>query len=1081
MGRGTVGRLERNAGLILCLLGCAKAKEPALDAEAIALNNRGVGLMGKYDYEAARETFASLADRHPEWLEARVNLAIAILNRREEGDEARALELLAEVLEKDSHHLRAHYCTGILLLHGGSAEKAFPHFERVAKADPADAYPAYFAGQTLFSRGKYDESIGWYREAMKRDPNLRSAYYGASQCLQRLGQNEEARRMLEQFQALASHPQARLAEFKYTRMGPWAEAATVDLEPRRQLRLPQGAPFSHEPVRLAQGIIGASLSAADFDGDSRIDLFVPGAVLLNKGEGFVRDTSHPLAAVKDVNAALWGDYDNDGLTDVYLCRRGPNQLWRRTAAGPWKDVTAETKTAAGRFDTVDGALFDADHDGDLDLFLVNADGPNELLNNNRDGKFRPLGQESGLAGDGRPSRGVVVTDLEGDRDADLIVLHSEPPQEVYLNERAWKYRRAYGFEDFVAARISAVVAGDSDADGRVEIYASQEEGIVRWARDEAGQWMSTLISARPRAAQMALADVNGDGRLELVVSAGKAWEVVTLDGQILFSASGPPLLGWLPVVLSPASGPEVMGLSEQGRLLLWRPGPGRLPFAALSFTGRHAEGQPMRSNASGIGTQVALRVDSRWTALATFRGHSGPGQSLEPLAVGLGGESRIDFAAIDWSDGVFQTEIDLEAGKLHRIAETDRQLSSCPVLFAFDGLRYRFVTDLLGVGGIGFALAPEHYGEPDPTENILLPEGFLQARRRRYELKIAEPMEEVVYLDAVRLVAYDLPPGWEMTLDERKGVSAPFPSGEPRFFRKELSPVRASNDRGQDVAGLLMAADFKAAPPGEPDPRFLGRTTEHAITLTFRESLDSAGGEPLLVADGWIEYPYSQTMFASWQARAPYRAPTLEARGADGQWHTVWREFGYPAGMPRQMSMPLRGLPPGTRELRISTNMEIYWDRLRVALAEPCPGVKRQELSLRSARLAPSGFPLRTTGPQRRPDYDYERRSPLWDTRHPAGYYTAIGEVEELAAQADGAVAIFGPGEEVHLEFAAIPSEPAPGWKRRFVLEAVGWCKDMDLYTKDSDTLEPLPVPAQASPHRVRLNRLYNTRFESGR
>ena len=46
-------------------------------------------------------------------------------------------------------------------------------------------------------------------------------------------------------------------------------------------------------------------------------------------------------------------------------------------------------------------------------------------------------------------------------------------------------------------------------------------------------------------------------------------------------------------------------------------------------------------------------------------------------------------------------------------------------------------------------------------------------------------------------------------------------------------------------------------------------------------------------------------------------------------------------------------------------------------------------------------------------------------------------------------VAIFGPGEDVRLEFEA-PADAVPaGWTRRVVLETDGWCKDMDLYTKD--------------------------------
>src|SRR5262249_61130482 len=99
------------------------------------------------------------------------------------------------------------------------------------------------------------------------------------------------------------------------------------------------------------------------------------AALLNRGAaGFALDLAHPLAAVPDVNAALWGDYDNDGLTDVYLCRRGANELWRQTARGVWADVTAAARAAGGGGKTNDGALLDAHHDGDPDGLLVKSGG-----------------------------------------------------------------------------------------------------------------------------------------------------------------------------------------------------------------------------------------------------------------------------------------------------------------------------------------------------------------------------------------------------------------------------------------------------------------------------------------------------------------------------------------------------------------------------------------------------------------------------------------------------------------------------------------------------------------------------------
>jgi hypothetical protein len=235
----------------------------------------------------------------------------------------------------------------------------------------------------------------------------------------------------------------------------------------------------------------------------------------------------------------------------------------------------------------------------------------------------------------------------------------------------------------------------------------------------------------------------------------------------------------------------------------------------------------------------------------------------------------------------------------------------------------------------------------------------------------------------------------------------------------------------------------------------------------------------MLVGDGWIEYPYAQTLFAAWQAHADYHAPTIEARGGDGRCRIVRREFGYPAGMPRRMSVPLDALPRGTSALRLRTTQEIYWDRLAVAFAAQPLEASARVLPLVAAKLARTGFPREVMQANRRPSYDYDRRVPLWDARYPRGRYTGEGTITDLIANEDGAVAIFGPGEELELEFAGSLDPVKPGWTRRLVLDARGWCKDMDLYTLDGDTVDPLPGTRSAAASE--LQNRYTTRYESGR
>jgi tetratricopeptide (TPR) repeat protein len=1086
-------------------------------ADFISQHNIVVGMMGQFEFDKALAGFEQLAKSRPDDADVKTNLAIATLNRQREGDSAKALEVLDGVLAKHPDHARARYCRGILLLHGGKPAEALEAFGGVTKADPKDAYARYHAGQCLLALNKPAEALGEFEAALGIDPQLRSAYYGAFGCLQRTGKGEQAKARLEEFQRLKDNPQARLVEFKYTRMGAKAEVAVVDATPASEPSELPGGVFASPPSplkitnaaeipwRKAGDKRPISITAADIDSDGRIDLFITNAwgeggpvnaVLLRRGDGFELDARHPLTAISDVNAALWGDFDNDTLTDVYLCRKGSNQLWRQAEKGKWQDVTASTKAAGAELDTLDGAFVDADHDGDLDLILARRNGPTELLSNNMDGTFRAIAAEAGIAGDGREAIGIVVADLDSDNDADLIILKRQPPHDVFLNDRQWRYRPDDSLKQFAASPTQGVVAADSDADGQVELF-SLWRGVDVWRRSAQGKWDGPSSSEGNTApdlpGQLAVADVSGSGNLSTVDTLGpRSIEISPIPRgrriDRLSHVSSPfPWTVWSLVVLDAGAGPSIVAMSpDGGPPVIKGPGEKRPPFAALWLTGKQNQADQMRSNASGIGAKIAARIDSRWVAASTHpKNSSGPGQSLQPICIGLGGASKADFVSITWPDGLRQTELLVPAGKLTVIPETQRQTSSCPVIFAWNGIQWAFITDCLGVGGIGFAAGPPgEFVPPRPWENVLLPDGAIKPSGGEYRLKLSEPMEEACYLDAARLVAYDLPSGWSMTLDERMGVNDPQPTGKAVFFQRFILPISAANDRAENATAAIAKADHVAAEPGKRDPRFVGFCREHWLTLKFDQPLDGAGGEPVLVIDGWVEYPYSQTMFAAWQAGVTYDAPTLEARGADGKWVVVLEHFGYPAGMPRQMSVPIprQKLPPGTRELRLRTNLEVYWDRIAVAWSEACPEAKRIELPLRRALLAETGFARRQTFAQRRPFYDYSKRDPLWDAAHQDGFYTAFGAVQPLVQKTDDAVAIFGPGEEVELGFEERSPAPPAGWQRSWVLELAGWCKDRDLYTRDGQTLEPLPKRggSPAASERDRLHQRFNTRYRSG-
>ncbi len=118
-----------------------------------------------------------------------------------------------------------------------------------------------------------------------------------------------------------------------------------------------------------------------------------------------------------------GDYDGDGLVDLYLVSQdGPNQLFRQHAVRQWTNVTV----AAGNVDGGDawgtGATFvDIDSDGDLDLYVCNMEAKNRLYVNQGDGTFREDAARFGLDV-AAASTMAAFADYDRDGKLDLFLL-----------------------------------------------------------------------------------------------------------------------------------------------------------------------------------------------------------------------------------------------------------------------------------------------------------------------------------------------------------------------------------------------------------------------------------------------------------------------------------------------------------------------------------------------------------------------------------------------------------------------------------------------------------------------------------
>jgi hypothetical protein len=254
---------------------------------------------------------------------------------------------------------------------------------------------------------------------------------------------------------------------------------------------------------------GAGCSAADFDQDGDLDLYVlnygPNVLYRNNGDGTFTDISQAsgLANSNWSLSAPWVDYDNDGDLDVYVANYleydsgkfrsyypaagypgplsysgQPDALYRNNGDGTFSDVTKEAGVFQPNGRAMSATAGDINNDGYMDFYIANDAMGNYYFRNTGKGTFESEGLTMGLAfgegGQGVSSMGPAIGDVDRNGWLDIYI-----PDMGYgcllMNKKNY-------FEDRTAPTSLAVVCGqytgwggllfDYDCDGYLDVFVA---------------------------------------------------------------------------------------------------------------------------------------------------------------------------------------------------------------------------------------------------------------------------------------------------------------------------------------------------------------------------------------------------------------------------------------------------------------------------------------------------------------------------------------------------------------------------------------------------------------------------------
>ena len=510
-----------------------------------------------------------------------------------------------------------------------------------------------------------------------------------------------------------------------------------------------GVVFQHQngksDNKLMVETFGSGVAWIDYDNDGFLDLyFANGSDLAAKtpspGNMLLRNTGH--GTFVDVTATAGirgnggfatgvavGDYDDDGLLDLFVTYFGSNILYRNIGDGRFSNVTGKAGLAKSVRWSSSSGFFDYDRDGDLDLYVVNYleyrleenpycgfqkegyrmychpsyfDGsPDELYRNDGDGTFTDVSLEAGVANPSGKGLGVTFADFDLDGDLDIYVANDAVRNFLYRNDgdtfQDVAYSAGVGYDANGKPQAGmGTDSGDLDGDGRLDLFVTNfsEElnalyrNLGHLEFEDVSQSSGLRSAFLPLGFGTKLFDFENDGDLDIYVTNGHVIDNIRLynpqlsyaqkdllydnvDGkfQDVSALSGPAFQ-----IEYVGRGAAVGDYDNDGDLDIVVSNCGQPPFLMRNDGGNRNHWIAIKargtvSNTFGLGAKVRVESGSRVQVKEINNVGSYLSSHDIRLYFGLGSEQKVKRIEIIWPSGNKQILRDIPADQILLIEE----------------------------------------------------------------------------------------------------------------------------------------------------------------------------------------------------------------------------------------------------------------------------------------------------------------------------------------------------------------------------------------------------------------------------